>query len=806
MLHFPLLHFPLLTSRRILLLHMSKDEDRITRLRTIVAAATTKPGIYRWRDKKGDVLYVGKAKNLRKRLRSYLPKKGKTSKDLGPWKQSMLGRVHDVDTTVTSSELEAFVLETNLIKTLKPKYNVLMKDDKNYVYVRISIKEPFPSVSVIRCMEDDKASYFGPFVSAQDTRRLLDALHVAFPYKASKQTLTTLNRRAERDEDVNASVFDATPLAVQIGKECALGTDDFSQVQYRDAIDQLIRFFRGDRKLAMQEIRSAMADSAQARQFERAALLRDSLRIIQDLEEQQTVSDTTGSNADIVGVALMGERVHIVVMHERDGKLIAEQSVPLRGAADDEAEVLAQFLPQYYASTPDIPETIVIGAEIEELPLLEKWIAERLGRRVEVITPQRGKRAQQLYMAQDNARAKLLEQLERWEAAAKNVADALKELKMVLDLSEMPDRIEGYDISHHSGTETVGSMVVMRKGKPANDHYRSFTIRTLKDGQVDDYAALKEVLSRRLLHLKRDLRQEAKVWGAEGITFGKARKTECDAIQKIINEYPDDLHLPDPFLYKEFLIARKGKGIVGFVRLSKVGSCLEAKSLWVQEKYRGKRLGHFILRKLMDIEKKEKIYITTHPKLHEYYAEAGFRHVHSPPKSIQDEMDEAAKEGGEFLEGMAMVSLPADRREDISLSARPDLIIIDGGKGQLSTVTGVLKELHLKIPVIGLAKREEEVFIPSSNVPIVFTKDSQAKFLLMRLRDEAHRFANRHREKRGAVRAVQSSLDAIPGIGDKTKERLLEKFGTVSGIRDAADDALLKVLSPRQLQDLREHL
>jgi len=783
---------------------MPSDDSRIFRLRTVVAAAPTKPGVYRWRDKKGDVLYVGKAKNLRNRLRSYLPKRGNTSKELGPWKQSMLGRVHDVDTTVTTSELEAFVLETNLIKTLKPKYNVLMKDDKNYVYVRISVKDPFPSVSVIRRMEDDHALYFGPFMSAYDMHRLLDALHVAFPYKVSTQTLTTLNRRAERGEDADAPIFDAPPLSVQIGKECGLGTGAYPREQYLGAIKQLVRFFRGDRKTAMRAIRAAMAESAQARQFERAALLRDALRVIQDLEEQQAVSDTTGSNADIIGVALTGERAHVVVMHERGGKLIGEQSVPLRGAADDEAGVLAQFLPQYYASTPDIPETVVIGEPIEELPLLEQWLAERRGQRVEVLVPQRGKRVQQLRMAQANARAKLLEQLARWEAVAQNIEDALKELRATLGLPALPERIEGYDISHFGGTETVGSMVVMRRGKPAHDHYRSFTLRTLKEGQVDDYAALKEVLRRRLLHLKHDLKQEAAAWKEQGITVGNARKTEADRICEIIKTYPDDLMLPDPFDYKEFLVARRDDALVAFVRLADTGNASEIKSVWVDETLRGQRLGHFVVRVLLKQAKKQRVFIVINPDLQEYYAQLGFRHVHTPPKAIQAELDEAARQCASC--GMAMVYISAEHKLDVSLAAPPDLLVIDGGKGQIGVAVEVLKELRLQIPAIGLAKREEEVFVPGSGVPTVFPKDSQAKFLLMRLRDEAHRFANQHREKRLAKHSVQSVLDTIPGIGRTTKEQLLEKFGTIAAIREAPDEALLAVLTQRQLAALRGHL
>ena len=782
---------------------MQSDDSRFSRLRDSIAAAPAKPGVYRWRDRNGDVLYVGKAKNIRNRLRSYLPRKGGGFQDIGPWKQSMMGRVHDFDTTVTSSELEAFVLETNLIKALKPKYNVLMKDDKNYVYVRITVRDVFPEVSVVRRMEDDGAVYFGPFVSAFDTRRLLDALHVAFPHKASKQVLVTLNRRAERGEDLDASVFDVPPLAVQIGRECGIGAGSYTHAQYRQAIDQLVRFFRGDRGPATEVLRGAMAQAAKDRQFERAALLRDALRIIQDLEERQSVSDTSGSDADIIGTALMGDRAHIIVLHERGGKLIGEQSVPIRGAADSEAEILAQFLPQYYAATPDIPATVVIGIGIAEQSLLVAWLTERRGKRVELLVPQRGKRAQQLHMAHANARAKLQQQLARWEAAAQNIEAALQELASALGLPAEPARIEGYDISHFGGTETVGSMVVLRKGKPMNDHYRSFTIRTLKEGQVDDYAALREVLRRRLLHLKHDLKQEVAVWKERGVIFGKARKADMASIQEIIAAHPDLLQMPDSLDAKEFFVARRDAKPIAFARLVDADGAPLNQSVWVDDALPVRQLRQLLVRLLVRREKGKRVFTVVPLILQDEYAEIGFRHVHTSPKGIQAEL---AAQARRKVASLAMVYVPSDNKPDVSLSSSPDLLVIDGGKGQLGTATDVLKELQFTIPVIGLAKREEEVFVPGSGVPVVFAKDSQAKFLLMRLRDEAHRFANRHREKRGARHAVHSVLDTVPGIGAATKERLLEQFQTISAIRNTPDAALLTVLTQRQLAALRERL
>jgi len=766
------------------------------KLRAIVAKTSTGPGIYRWLDAKGTVIYIGKAKNLRNRLKSYVsPARDAT---LGPWKQSLIQKIADLDITVTSTELEALILEINLIKELKPKYNVLMKDDKNYLYVRVAVKDRYPIMSTIRQMEDDGAKYFGPFLSAMSLRKTLNMLHEIFPYRACKKSLDTLNKGGE--------VSGNPCLDYQIGQCCGLCVGKYSEKEYGGVIEELLRFLRGDRKHVLIKLKEKMHEAAVQKKFERAAKLRDAFKYIQLLEEQQVVSDTSGANTDYIAVALQAERAQVVLLRERGGRMVGEFAFALAGQADTASAVIAQFLPQYYGFTTDIPNSVVFGEEVENQSILEDWLSERRGKRVKITVPERGKKSKLLKMAEANAEAKVQQQLAKWETAAKNIESALIELKDILGLENIPKRIEGYDISHLGGTETVGSMAVMRNGKTVNDQYRSFTIRTLKEGQVDDYAALKEVLNRRLLRLAHNIKEEEKVWDKQGIIFGKARKAESISIQEIIKKYPKDISMPDPFEYPEFLVARRAKKIVGFVRLSKIGSSLEAKSLWIDKDYRGKRLGQFLLRKLMDRAKKEKIYVTTDPKLHEYYAEIEFRHVHEPPKAIQKELNDAKKEGDQFKDAFAMVSLPSDRKEDVSLGSHPDLLVIDGGKGQLSTIASVLKELEIDIPVIGLAKKEEEVFVLGKKDPVFFPEDSQGKFMLMRLRDEAHRFANRHREKKGIKKSTRSLLDDVPGIGEKTKEILLKEFGSVAALQEASDSDLAEFLTVSQVKVLREYL
>jgi excinuclease ABC subunit C len=764
----------------------SAASDSLARLRAIVAKAPTAPGVYRWLDAKGDVLYVGKAKNLRSRMKSYvLPAKDPS---LGPWKTALIGKIADVEVTVTRSELEALVLETNLIKELKPKYNVMMKDDKNYVYVRISVQEAFPSVTVVRRMEEDKAKYFGPYLQAWKVRNLLDALHEAFPYRTAKETLDRLNRKVEKGEDTTTSLYPAPPLEVQIGRHCGLGCGLYSREQYWEALNELIRFFRGDHKPAAEALQREMQQAALDRKFERAGQLRDAVAIIREMdEEKQVVSDTTGDNLDIIGVALLKERAQVVLLRERGGKLIGEMSFSLVGQAGDIADVVSQFLPQYYSTVTDFPDTVLVAQAPEDADTLSEWLTERRGKRVEVAVPERGKKVQLLHMASRNAEEKIEQQLAKWEAVAKRLDDALKQLAELLQLPAPPKRIEGYDISHLGGTETVGSMVVLKDGKTANDHYRSFTIRTLKDGQIDDYAALREVLKRRLRHLSRDLKLEEAAFKERGVSFGRPRKAEVERIADVLGEAPPKVEYAD-------LLVRQDDAVVGGQRaLLHAPSTVELLPAVADTL----ELRQFLLRRSLASAKKEKLYIIVPDAEVEDYGELGFRHVQTIPKLFADRV----------LPGTTLlVSLPSERKIDPSLTARPDLLVIDGGKGQLSAALEALKQSGLDLHVVSLAKREEEVFVPGNPVPIVFPQDAQAKFLLMRLRDEAHRFANRHREQRGAKHAVESAIDNIPGIGEESKRQLLTAFGSVAGIRSASDTELRTILSPAQLAALRAAL
>ena len=734
-------------------------EDHLQELRTRITKAPQEPGIYRWINAEGDVLYVGKAKNLKNRLKSYVQKKPDLA--IGPWKLALREALADIDWTVTETELEALILETNLIKELKPKYNVLMKDDKNYVYVRISIKDPYPTVSIIRRIEDDKAKYFGPFLSAHHIHRTLDMLHDVYGWRACDRSTDLLNkaehasrrpavssRVAQGQEAESVSRDGGAPqhdtlkpcLDFQIGKCNGLCAGKITQEEYRQRIEAMMRFFKGDRGDVLHRLREKMQKTAERKLFEEAAKLRDTLSYIESLEEQQVVADTSGANTDYFGVALLAGRSHVVILREREGKLMGERSYALAGHADTEGEVLGQFIPQYYIATEEIPDTIICAEAPEEQETLEQWLNQtrQTKKRTTIHVPERGKKSKLLTMAERNAEEKIKQQLARWEAATEKVETALEELRDTLDLPEKPHRIECYDISHLGGTETVGSMVVFVDGKAKNSDYRSFTLRTIHKGEIDDYKALKEVLRRRLKYLVEDLRKEESEWKEHGVSIGKPWKKDTDTLSAIIERHPEKFSTLEK--EKKYGVLRKEENIIGILELIHHGKdTVEMHSPWIEESAESEKLSDFFVRKTLSGQKKGKIYIVIPVEHEEYYARIGFRYVIDPPELLQNSLTE-----GKIL----MVYIAKDHKADPSLNAKPDLLVLDGGKGQLAVGIELLKNMKLRIPIVSLAKREEEVFVPGNQNSMPFPEDSEGRFLLMRLRDEAHRFANRHREKR----------------------------------------------------------
>jgi N-acetylglutamate synthase-like GNAT family acetyltransferase len=369
-----------------------------------------------------------------------------------------------------------------------------------------------------------------------------------------------------------------------------------------------------------------------------------------------------------------------------------------------------------------------------------------------------------------------------------------------LALPSPPSRIEAYDISHLGGTETVGSMVVAIEGKTRSDQYRTFAVRSVARGLVDDYASLREVLTRRLRHAAGGLKGEARQWMAQGIVITKAKKADNDIILGLIRSHPEELS-DDDIDAKQFFVARQESTVVACARLWPLpdrGPIL-LRSVLVIPEWRGKRLGQFLVRTMLATMKKGKVYVTIDPALEQYYAEVGFRHVIKPPSAITAFLQSFNAKP----DTLVMVYDALQHKPDVSLQSVPDLLVIDGGKGQLAVGIEVTKALGLSIPVISLAKREEDVYASTSPDPVALGKESAAQFLLQRLRDEAHRFANTLRERRGWKQTIRSSLDELPGIGPATKRELLKRFGSVESIRAASDDALREIVTEAQMKTLR---
>ncbi len=768
-----------------------KKDDRLAILRRRVAKVPGEPGVYRWLGKDRSVLYVGKAKNLKNRMMSYVQEGPKRS----AWNEIMVRQIEDFEVSVVRSELEAFILEANLIKELKPKYNIMLKDDKGYVYVRISMHEPYPRVEIVRRIGDDAAKYFGPFTSGvKNTEYALQMLDAILHFRVCTHSLDLLNQ---------GKTLPGTPcLDQQIGRCAGLCIGTLSNEEYRSRIAEVERFFRGNFSSMKQRTEEAMKDAAKNQKFERAAKLRDVLRFIEGLESKQVISDTSGEDADIFGIALLQGKTHVVLLKQRDGKIIDQVSFALKGGAENASEALEQFLPQYYSNTRDIPSSIILGESLLEASSLTVWLKELRGTNVTILIPERGKKSKLLLMAERNALEKVEQQFAAWEAEHKKVEGALSELATLLNLAEPPRRIEGYDISHLGGTATVGSMVVMVNGKPKREHYRSFNMQTVKEGVVDDYKSLAETLRRRLRYLSYG--QEKNVLLTEqGIAIGKAKKSDEAAILQVLQAA--SLSTND-VSYKNFFVARNNEKIIACARLFQYPDAVtELKSLWVDEPSRGSRLGHILIRTMLKTVKKGKVYVTNHPDLEQYYAELGFRHVATPPETIQKSLALwHAEHPQEQSKRMTMVYIVKDHAPDESFLSPPDLLLIDGGKGQLGAVVDVLKEFQLNIPVAGLAKREEEIFLPGNPVSLAVPEGSEARFLLQRLRDEAHRFANDRRERRLTATMIASKLDDVPSIGEATKMMLLKKFGSADTVLQATDEELRTVLSDVQLRSLRE--
>lgn len=571
-----------------------------------------KPGVYLFKDKEGKVIYVGKAANLNSRVRSYFGVPSNLSSKV----QRLVSKIQDFEFVVTNSEQEALILECNMIKKYTPRYNVRLKDNKTFPYLKIDINEDWPGVYITRRVQKDGARYFGPFASAGSVRKTLELIKKIFPFRSCSKRIEGKDKRPCLDYYIRRCLG---PCIGAVEKQ-----------DYHDVINQVILFLQGKQELILRELNTKMKAAAQQLQFERAALLRDQINAIEKVIEGQRIAITLQGEKDVIGLAQNEKQAYVELFSIRNNKLIGQDHFIMEGIqGESPGQIMTSFVKQYYASASYIPPLILLQHPVDEPVVLSEWLEQQRGGRVKLQVPQQGAKKKLVDTAAENA-AQGLELTQAKEMKVEVISSGLQELKNRLRLPKMPRRIECYDVSNIQGALAVGSMVVLEKGWPKPAHYRRFRIKTVAG--ADDYAMIQETLRRRF---KRSL---------------------------------------------------TGEGTWAII---------------------------------------------------------------------------------------------------------PDLVLIDGGRGQLNAALEVRRDLELdSIPMVSLAKENEEVFIPGDPQPVYIAKDSPALHILQRARDEAHRFAISYHRKLRHKEAITSALDNIPGIGPRRKKALLKKFGSIEAIKEASLEEL----------------
>ena len=438
-----------------------------------------KPGVYLMRGPNGEILYVGKASKLKNRIRSYFTAKTHSH----PKIETLVNTLVDFEFIITESEQEALILESNLIKSHKPKFNSRLKDDKSYPFIKIDVSEKFPQVYVTRNVSNDDARYFGPYTDAGSVRRTLSLLNKLFPYRSCTKQITGSDDRACLDFHIKRCVG-----------PCIGAVDD---IEYNKIIDQVILFLEGDTKQIVNSLRLQMRKAAESLKFEKAASLRDQLQSIEKVQQSQKVLTLKSNNMDIIGSSQSSYEAWIEVFFIRQGKLIGRENYLMDvGIADSISEVESAFLKQFYGVTPYVPPLILTQHEIlEEKQAIQSFLSEKRGTKVVLLHPKRGDRKKLVDMVTENARLGM-EQLRITRFSETDSNDkALLEVQEALNLPKLPNRIECYDISNIQGTNAVGSMVVFENGAPKTSDYRRFQIKSVKG--VDDYSMMREMLTRR---------------------------------------------------------------------------------------------------------------------------------------------------------------------------------------------------------------------------------------------------------------------------------------------------------------------
>ncbi len=465
------------------------------RFSTRLAAVPLQPGVYLHRDSAEKVLYVGKSASLRNRLRSYFGSK----KNLDAKTLELVSRIDDFEYIVTESEQEALLLENSLIKEHKPKYNIRLKDDKTYPYIKVDLSEDFPRVYVTRRTASDGARYFGPFASAGSVRKTLDLLKRLFPYRSCTKAITGNDSRPCLEYHIKRCVAPCTGYA--------------SRIDYSEVIAQVVMFLEGNTKQVVSNLKTTMLEASDNLEFERAGVLRDRLKAIEKVYEGQNVVGLGREDLDVIGAAYGGEEAWVEIFFIRQGKLIGRDHFTMSGTREEDGhEILARFIEQFYSSASHVPRKILVPETISGKEMIARWLQTKRSGPVEIAIPQRGAKRRLINMVTTNA-AQGLEQLKlKWISDSTRMETAMSELQEELNLPQPPQRIECYDVSHIQGTNTVASMSVFQDGKPLSSNYRRFKIKSHSGN--DDFASMREVLTRRFKRLK-----NARDGGEENASF-----------------------------------------------------------------------------------------------------------------------------------------------------------------------------------------------------------------------------------------------------------------------------------------------
>jgi len=589
-----------------------------------LARLPDRPGIYIYRDAKAQVLYVGKAASLRSRVRSYFQE----SRPRDPKTDALVRQIRDLEYVVTDNELEALMLEANLVRKHRPRYNIILRDDKHYPFLKLTTNEEFPRLLVARRVQNDGATYYGPFYPATAMRETLMLTRQLFPLRTCSITIDGTLERPCIQYSIHRCNAPCTGWETREG--------------YAKTVREVTQFLGGrDEDLALRLTRE-MEEAAVETKFERAAVLRNQIQALNKVRERQKIISTDEVDQDVIGVVRQGSDACVEFFFVRKGRLVGQEAFFFdRVAGWADGEILSAFVRQFYGKVVAPAPEILVSEDLPEAELTTEWLSTLAGRRVQIVVPQRGPRREFVAMAEANAAIALQNHLLSRDDRQQVV---LEELRRALTLPGLPNRIEGYDISHVQGSEQVGSLVVWENGSMKKEDYKRFRIKTVAG--ADDFAALGEVLTRR------------------------------------------------------------------FARALEQGTPL------------------------------------------------------------------------------------------------PDLVLIDGGRGQLNVGLKVLQELGLDyLPVVALAKQQEEVYVGESLHPLVLDPTSPALHTLQKIRDEAHRFAITYHKKLRSKRTLQSVLDTIPGVGPTIRTSLLKTLGSARRVRESsvAELAAVPKVTPKLAQRIFDY-